>query len=317
MGPIVPNMTCAMARFPTDVMGASSFPLLHMHYVMAARRRSGVPAVLHGGLHPEEPWAFDQQIIYDAIREADAYIANTTYERDYLIRRGIDGAKIVPIGVGVEPAEFARADGRRIRAKYGWGDDPVVAFIGQQVGHKGADTLVFAMPAVWRAFPDARLLIAGSRTRFSKVIRWRVSQLPPEQQQRVTIVDDFPEADKPHLFDSCDVFAYPSGYESFGIAYVEAWICGKPVIGCRAGAVPTVIAEGADGLLVPYQDVEALARAVIALLENPQLRHEMGERGRRKVLRRYTWDMVSDRFRDVYQHVLAARVAGSTETTGS
>ena len=314
MGPIVLNMTRAMARFPADVMGASSFPLLHMHYVIAAKRRSGVPAVLHGGLHPEEPWAFDQQIIYDAIRKADAYIANTTYERDYLIGRGIDGSKIVPIGVGVEPAEYADADGRQVRERYGWGNDPVVAFIGQQVAHKGVDTLVFAMPAVWRAFPNARLLIAGSRTRFSKVVRWRVSQLPPEQQRRVTIIDDFPEADKPHLFDSCDVFAYPSGYESFGIAYLEAWICGKPVIGCRAGAVPSVIAEGRDGLLVPYQDDRALAEAIITLLGNAQLRHKMGERGRKKTLQRYTWDIVSDRFREVYQRVVAAKSGTSART---
>ena len=266
-----------------------------------------MPAVLHGGLHPEEPWAFDQQIIHDAIREADAYIANTTYERDYLVGRGIDGSKIVPIGVGVDPAEFAHADGRQVRERYGWGNDPVVAFIGQQVAHKGVDTLVFAMPAVWRAFPNARLLIAGSRTRFSKVVRWRLSQLPPEQQQRVTIIDDFPEADKPHVFDSCDVLAYPSGYESFGIAYLEAWICGKPVIGCRAGAVPSVIAEGRDGLLVPYQDDRALAEAIITLLGNAQLRHEMGERGRKKTLQRYTWDIVSDRFREVYRRVVAAK----------
>jgi glycosyltransferase involved in cell wall biosynthesis len=311
LGPIVLGMTSAIARHPADVVGAASFPLLHMHYAIRARRRSGVPTVLSGCMHPEEPWAFDQQMIYDSIREADGYIALTRYERDFLVGRGIDGAKIATIGVGIEPDEFAHADGRRARERYGWGDDPVVAFIGQQVGHKGVDTLIFAMPAVWRAFPNARLLIAGSRTRFSKVVRWRVSQLSPEQRQRVTIVDDFPEADKPHLFHACDVFAYPSGYESFGIAYLEAWICGKPVIGCRAGAVPSVIAEGVDGLLVPYQDEDALARAIITLLENPQLRHEMGEQGRRKALQRYTWDIVSDRFREVYVRAIAAhRSAG-------
>lgn len=305
LGPIVPRMSHAIASVPADVVGAASFPLLHMHYAMAARRRSGTPTVLIGCMHPGEPWAFDQQIIYDAIREADAYVALTSYERDYLLGRGIDGGKITVIGVGVEPAEFAQADGRRIRSKYGWGDDPVVAFIGQQVAHKGVDTLVFAMPAVWRAYPKARLLIAGSRTRFAKVVRWRVSQLPPEQQQRVTIIDDFPEADKPDLFDSCDVFAYPSGYESFGIAYLEAWICRKPVIGCRAGAVPTVIADGIDGLLVPYRDSDALARAIRALLSNASLRQEMGERGRQKALQRYTWDIVSDRFRDLYRRIVA------------
>ncbi len=307
IGPIVFNMTREIARFPADVVAASSFPMLHMYYTIAAHRRSGVPVVLSGGLHPEEPWAFGQRIILDSIRQADAYIAYTDYERDYLVNNGIDAARIHVIGVGVEPAAFAQADGRRVRERYGWGDAPVVAFIGQQATHKGVDTLVFAMPIVWREFPDARLLIAGSRTPFSRVIRWRVSQLPRAWQRQVEIVDDFPEEEKPHLFAACDVFAYPSGFESFGIAFLEAWICGKPVIGCRAGAVPSVIDEGRDGLLVRYKDRADLARAIITLLRNPSLRHKMGERGRRKTLQRYTWDIVSDRFREVYQWAIHAR----------
>jgi glycosyltransferase involved in cell wall biosynthesis len=303
-GPIIWNMTREIARFPCDVVAASSFPLLHMHYAVAAKRKSGVPTVLYGGLHPEEPWAFDQQIIYDTIRQADAYMANTTYERDYVLDKGIEGAKVRVTATGVDPAAFAQANGHIVRERYGWGNDPVVAFIGQQVEHKGADTLVLAMPIVWREFPTARLLIAGSRTRFSKVIRWRISQLSRMQQRLVTVVDNFIEADKPHLFDACDVFAYPSGFESFGLAFLEAWVRGKPVIGCRAGAVPSVIDEGRDGLLVRYKDRGELAQAVLALLRNPALRREMGERGRQKALIHYTWDAVSDRIREVYQDVI-------------
>jgi glycosyltransferase involved in cell wall biosynthesis len=307
LGPIVFGMTRAIARTSAHVVAASSFPLLHMHYAIAARRQSGTPTVLIGGLHPADAWAFDQPVIYEAIREADAYIAYTDYERDHLLGRGIDGVKIRVIGVGVDPQAFADADGRRVRERYRFGDDPVVAFIGQQAEHKGVDTLVHAMPAVWRACPNARLLIAGSRTKFSKVIRWRISQLPPLQRERVTVVDDFAEADKPDLFDACDVFCYPSGFESFGIAFLEAWIRRKPVIGCRVGAVSSIIDEGRDGLLVAYKDSADLARAAIRLLQNPQLRQEMGERGREKTLRRYTWDKVMDRFRKVYAEVAADR----------
>jgi glycosyltransferase involved in cell wall biosynthesis len=316
MGPIVRGMTGEIARAPVDVVGASSFPLMHMQYVVAARRQSGVPTVLHGGLHPESPWSFDLGIIYAAIREADAYICNTTYERDHLLARGIDAAKMTTIGVGVDPEQFAAANGRAIRERYRLGDDPVVAFIGQQVEHKGVDHLVMAMPSVWRACPTARLLIAGSRTRFSKVIRWRISQLPPEQQRRVTIIDDFPEADKPDLFDCCDVFAYPSALESFGIAYLEAWIRGKPVIGCRAGAVPSVIDDGSDGILVRVKDREDLARAIITLLDSAALRLEMGQRGREKTLSRYTWDKVSDRFRETYVQAVQAKVARADAGAG-
>ena len=65
-----------------------------------------------------------------------------------------------------------------------------------------------------------------------------------------------------------------------------------------------MIREGHDGLLVRYTDEEDLADATKALLRDPGLRREMGERGRRKTLARYTWDAVTDRFREVYRSAI-------------
>jgi glycosyltransferase involved in cell wall biosynthesis len=90
------------------------------------------------------------------------------------------------------------------------------------------------------------------------------------------------------LLSAYDVFASPSGHESFGITFVEAWACGKPVIGTRVGAIPSVIDEGHDGLLVPYGDPHALANAILALLSDPPRGQEMGEARRQKVLAHYT-----------------------------
>jgi glycosyltransferase involved in cell wall biosynthesis len=104
-----------------------------------------------------------------------------------------------------------------------------------------------------------------------------------------------------------DVFAYPSGYESFGIAYLEAWASGKPVIGCRRGAVPSVIEAGRDGLLIDYQDEDMLAEAIIMLLKNPDWACDLGEAGKRKVLMHYTWPKVASRFREVYCEALRER----------
>ncbi|UCC65356.1 MAG: glycosyltransferase family 4 protein, partial [Anaerolineae bacterium] len=96
------------------------------------------------------------------------------------------------------------------------------------------------------------------------------------------------------------LLAYPSEFESFGLAYVEAWACGKPVIGTRAGAIPSVLQLGTDGLLVPPRNASALADAVTCLLEDESLRHRLGEQGRQKVLKHYTWETVVARFRQVY-----------------
>ena len=303
-GPILPGLKRAIGNFDGDVVAASSFPLMHMYAALAARRINRMPLVYHGGLHPQDRWGFDRPMIYKAIRCADAYIANTTYERDYLLQKDIPAEKLYVIGVGADAEQFVRADGTAIRQRWGDPAAPVVAFIGQQAQHKGADTLVRAMEQVWQRLPETRLLIAGARTRFSPALRRQIEALPPNHGEQVLIVDNFDEAEKPSLVAACDLLAYPSEFESFGLVYVEAWACGKPVIGSHAGAIPSVVQDGTDGLLVPPRDVPALTDALTRLLEDESLRHRLGEHGRQKVLKRYTWETVVARFRQVYEQAV-------------
>jgi glycosyltransferase involved in cell wall biosynthesis len=115
---------------------------------------------------------------------------------------------------------------------------------------------------------------------------------------------DFSEAQKPALLAASDIFVLPSEAESFGIAFVEAWACRRPVIGARMGAVASLIDEEKDGLLFTCGDVGDLARAISTLLAAPQQRTQMGEAGFQKVLANYTWDIVVERTRSVYQSVI-------------
>jgi glycosyltransferase involved in cell wall biosynthesis len=183
---------------------------------------------------------------------------------------------------------------------------PVVGFIGQLAGHKGLDTVLRAMPAVWRTAPAVNLLIAGGETLFAPHVQRVVASWPEAYRRRTRVCQNFPPDQKAWLFGAIDLLAYPSGYESFGIAYLEAWAAGKPVIGSRSGAIPTVIDEGVDGLLVRFQDHEALAGAILALLGDPARARAMGEAGRRHVLARYTWPRIAKEFRHVYGTVLGA-----------
>src|SRR3990172_2899743 len=88
-GPLLPGLLADMGKIKADVVCASSFPLMHMHYAAIVARRLRVPLVLHGGLHPQDGWGFDRKAIYRLIDKADAYIANTNYERDFLLGKEI------------------------------------------------------------------------------------------------------------------------------------------------------------------------------------------------------------------------------------
>jgi glycosyltransferase involved in cell wall biosynthesis len=309
-GPLIFNMTQAIAESGAEVVFATAFPFLHMYYALAGSRRAGIPIVFLGAIHVADTWGYDRKMMVQAIQQVDAYIAHTTFERDHLIQCGISPDKITVIGGGVDADAFVNAEGTEIRRQFGWGDDPVVAVMARQSVLKRLEVLLQAMPQVWAAHPNAHLLMAGARTSYSPRIDQVINALAPEQQARVTVVSDFSEGQKPRLLAASDLIAHPSGNESFGIAFIEAWACGKPVIGARVGAIPSVIDEGQDGLLVRYLDPDSLAQAILELLADPSRRVRMGKAGRRKVLENYTWEIVTDRLRAVYSAVTARSSRG-------
>jgi glycosyltransferase involved in cell wall biosynthesis len=164
------------------------------------------------------------------------------------------------------------------------------------------------MQQVWLEYPDVHLLIAGSRTTFTAILEGQVSSLPTAWRKRVTFIHNFDEAIKPALFAACDIFTYPSAYESFGLTLLEAWAAARPVIACYDGAPGSIVAHEQDGLLVKYRDPASLAQSLRMLLAAPERRLRMGEAGRRKVLAEYTWDIVAGRFRAVYAQARERRL---------
>lgn len=300
-GPLIPSMTQEIAAAGADIIAASSFPLLHMHYALQGGRKAGVPVIYYGGIHAADDFGFNRPMIYQAINKADAYIAYTTFERDFLVNeRGVLPDKITVVGVGVDLEPFEQGNGRLIRDLFNWGDSPVVAFVGQQVPHKGIDMVLEAMKQIWQEMPQTCLLIAGAQTSYSPSLKNQVAQLPTELQTRVAFMDDFAEEDKPNIFAACDMLAFPSGHESFGIVFLEAWAARKPVIGARIGAIPTVVDEGKDGLLIEHRNTKDLVQAIRTLLNNRELRQQLGTAGYQKVSQNFTWNIVADKFREVY-----------------
>ena len=300
-GPLIPRMPQIIADAGADVIVASSFPLLHMHYALRGGRRADTPVVLCGGIHTADDYGFNRPMIYKAIRQANAYIAYTPFEKNYLVQeRAIPPELVSVTGVGVDVEPFAGGDGQDLRRRLGWGNAPVVAYIGQQVPHKGVDMLMQAMEQIWQEVPDACVIIAGSETTYSAFIKSWADGLPAALRARVALINNFAEEEKPDIYAASDIVVYPSGHESFGIVFLEAWAARKPVVGARIGAIPTVVADGKDGLLTEYRQTADFTRAIRALISNPDLRQQMGNAGYQKVCQQYTWDIVTDKFRAVY-----------------
>jgi lipopolysaccharide heptosyltransferase II len=98
------------------------------------------------------------------------------------------------------------------------------------------------------------------------------------------------------LYSQCDLFVFPSLWEGFGIVLLEAMYYRLPIVASNISAIPELVKDGENGLLVPPADPAALAKAINTLIENPLKREEMGERGYQKVVNFYSWETTGEKF---------------------
>jgi glycosyltransferase involved in cell wall biosynthesis len=289
--------------------------------IAAARHaaRRGIPFVATPFVHIGDPavqrnYTMRHQV--DALRSAQAVLAQTTLERDALVELGVDSARIHCLGMGIDPAETRGGDGRRFRAAHGLAEAaPVVGFMGTLTADKGVMHLCEAMRSLWADGSDATLALAGQAIKPGGFESYYAA-LPADARSRILVTGQLGGQAKQDFLAACDVFAMPSRVDSFGIVYLEAWAYGKPVVGARAGGVPAVVDDGQDGLLAAFGDAADIARALRQLLADAGLRAAMGERGRRKVGERYTWERIYRQLVDVYDGLLSG-AAGAAAHGGA
>jgi glycosyltransferase involved in cell wall biosynthesis len=176
---------------------------------------------------------------------------------------------------------------------------PTVLFVGRQWDRKGGPVLLEAFRGLRVAIPDARLCVVGSR--------------PPVREPGVEIVGpinkDSPEGLKQlsSLYRDADLLCLPSRFEPFGIVLVEAMLHGLPCIGTDRWAIPEIIAEGETGWLAPDGNATALRDCLLAALKNRVALAAMGQRGRQRALRLFTWERVAARMCRHLEQALSER----------
>jgi glycosyltransferase involved in cell wall biosynthesis len=313
-GPQTLAMIPQIIRFKADVVASMNWywpPAYHTYLAKRLKRFTlvGIPL-----FHTAQSWC-ERPIYRRMLASCDAVVVNTSHEGQFALERG--AARVKVAGVGIDPKAFEQRNGNEIRERYSLGRFPVVGFVGRQIKKKGAFKLIEAMRQVWRWNKEVRLVLAGPRPSHETDIAALIENLSESQKKRIVQIGTFDEKHKAGLFDAFDVFALPSTEESFGIAYLEAWACAKPVIGARIGSTQCVIDDGVDGLLVDPGDPGDIARALITLLSNRDTRDRMGRSGYAKTMAQHTWDKVTDRVERVYLDLVAAKTRSCPSLAGA
>jgi phosphatidylinositol alpha-1,6-mannosyltransferase len=206
----------------------------------------------------------------------------------------------LPPGVG-EKTFHCGSGGDEIRSRLGLSERPVVVCVSRLVPRKGQDTLILAMPAILARVPDAVLLIVGGGP-YEKNLRALAAETGVAASVRFT--GAVPWAELPAHFGAGDVFAMPCrtrrgglDVEGLGIVYLEASATGLPVVAGDSGGAPDAVLDGETGWVVPGGSEAAAAERIVTLLEDPELRQRMGERGRAWVEEKWRWDLLAEKLR--------------------
>jgi glycosyltransferase involved in cell wall biosynthesis len=204
-----------------------------------------------------------------ALQKANLVLAVSRYTRDRLIQEvGLDAQRVKILPNTYDPDRFAiTPKPPRLLQKYGLQPQtPVILTVGrleETEGYKGYDQIIKVLPEIRRKAPDARYLLVGKGSD-----RPRIERLIAEVgvQEAVILAGFVPDDELAEYYNLCDVFAMPSQGEGFGIVYLEALACGKPVLAGNKDGSRDAVAEGELGLLVDPENTAEIASEIIRVL---------------------------------------------------
>jgi glycosyltransferase involved in cell wall biosynthesis len=181
-----------------------------------------------------------------------------------------------------------------------------ILFLGRLAGNKGCDYMVKAMPQILEKFPDTKLLICGEGEEKAHIVSL-IKQFGIEKSIQFYGVITFEQLVEIYYTSLVYVFPSINRLEAFGIVQLEAMANNTAIIVSDIPGPNAVMDVGRTGVLVPKQDSDAIAKAVIDMLANPQKAIEMGIAGRKLVETKYDWGVIGQQVINVYKEALAKK----------
>lgn len=245
----------------------------------------------------------------------DHIIAVSFYIKKELMGIGCDNSQVTTIHHGIDINRFKPTNRKEYKGRLAFLKDKRVIFHPARMGiAKGCDISVKAMRLVIRKFPNAVLVLAGTKN----IVDWGVTQ----QKDIAYIVDLIDESgiknnvfiemftldEMVRLYAISEICLYPSTVgEPFGLTMLESLASAKPMIVTNSGGMPEIIQDGINGYIVPVKDYEAIATKIITLLDDEGLKERIGSTGRKFAELRFTKGIMAENNIKIYKQVVGAK----------
>jgi phosphatidyl-myo-inositol alpha-mannosyltransferase len=276
-------------------------PLVPVLPLAATRTARGslIFGTFHASAKSNAGYFFFRPLLNKYHRRLDGKIAVSIPARDFVHKYFGGEYRIIPNGV--DPSRF-NPDNPTVKEL---ADGTLnVLFVGRPDPRKGLEHLIRAMEIVRsRSRFGVRLVVVGDGPKKAMY----EAMVNPQHKDSVLFLGSVSRDQLPRYFSSAHVFCSPAtGNESFGIVLLEAMASGLPVVASDIPGYRTVVANGEEGFLTKPGDHEAIARAILLLLNDAKHREEMGAKGRQKALR-YSWASVAEQTEHYYFEEIALK----------
>lgn len=281
--------------------------LLNVMVTMLARQTGTPYVVCPAGELPlfgRSRWLkqlFNALIGYRVVREAAGHIAVTPDEIPAYERYGVDAERVTVIPNGINEADFSIAGRNEFADRFGLGTVPFLLFMGRLNPIKGPDLLLEAFISIAHRYPEYHLVFAGP----DGGLLGPLQKMAREHgvADRVHFIGYVSGRDKAEAYGAAEFLVIPSRQEAMSIVVLEAGIVGTPVLltdRCGFDEVATV-----GGGRVVAASVSDLAAGLESMLADRSALREMGARLQDHVRQNFTWDVMVERFKNLYEKILA------------
>jgi len=231
-------------------------------------------------------------------RTADRYIGLSKYTIPFMLKLGLPESKLAILPNAIDTAKFS--PNKKMKT------DNLILSVGRIIFQKGLDVL---LKALFQLEPPAQVAIVGpigDKLFFSEIQRL-IRKVNDTTVHKVSYLGPLRGNALVELYQKAAIFAAPARIDHFPIANLEALACCTPVIATPTGAVPDVIEDRRNGLLVPPDEPTALASALNMLLKDRKLRESYGEKARDTVEKKFSWTVVSEKVMQIYDQLLTMK----------
>lgn len=245
------------------------------------------------------------QKIYDS---ATYIIANSNNTKNLLMGLGVNEGKIQIIYPGVDAKTFNPCTKfLPILKRHNLEKKRILLTVSRIEKKKGHDNVIKSLPMVIKKIPNLVYLVVGKGSEENQ-LKHLVQELNLEKN--VIFVGEAKSEELPAYFCCCDIFIMMNrdienkDIEGFGIVFIEASACGKPVIGGNSGGAKEAIVDGVTGFLVEPTNLDKISEKIILLLSNSALAQKLGSNGRKRAKTRFGWANYYKRIRSIENNII-------------